>query len=151
MDRIRKARALGAFAATALLPLAATAGTFAPTPSPVPSQSAAPATPTPGPARGSDAEATQRAREWIARFQSGDIDRSQLTSDFSATLDKTAVAQIQSALPKGQPQSVVINYKDSASGNTAYVFAVTWPEGTLSFTLGITASGKIASAYFRQT
>jgi hypothetical protein len=137
--------------ATGLLPLAATAGTFAPTPSPLPSQSPAPATPTPGPARGSDAEATLRAREWIARFQSGDIDRSQLTSDFSATLDKTAVAQIQSALPKGQPQSVAISYKDSASGNTAYVFLVTWPEGTLSFTLGITAGGKIASAYFRQT
>jgi hypothetical protein len=67
----------------------------------------------------------------------------------SATLDKTAVAQIKSVLPKGPPSAVYIVNKDSASGNNLYIFNVTWPDGTLQFSFGITAGGKIATAYFR--
>jgi hypothetical protein len=149
MDRIRKARALSGVAALLLLPFAATAGTFGPSPAPAPAQSAAAASPTAAPNPSTDAAVTARAREWIGRFQSGDIDRSQLTSDLSATLDKTAVAQIKSVLPKGTPSAVYIVNKDSASGNNLYIFNVTWPDGTLQFSFGITAGGKIATAYFR--
>jgi cellulase/cellobiase CelA1 len=149
MDRIRKARTLGGFVAMLLLPLAAVAGTFGPSPSPASAQSTASASPTSAPDPNSDAAVTHRAREWIGRFQTGDIDRSQLTSDLSATLDKTAVAQIKSVLPKGPPSAVYIVNKDSASGNNLYIFNVTWPDGTLQFSFGITAGGKIATAYFR--
>ncbi len=151
MDRIRKTRALAALAAAVLLPLAARAATFAPTPSPVPAKSAGPATPTPAPPPGSDAEAKQRAREWIGRFQSGDIDRSQLTSAFSATLDSAAVAQIKSILPKGAPLSIQLLSRTSDPDQTYYIYAVTWNEGTLSFSFGLTPGGKIGTAYFRQT
>jgi hypothetical protein len=156
MDRIRKARTLStlsvpsALAAALLLPIAATAGTgtFGASGSPAPAQASS-ASPTAAPDPASDAAVTKRAREWISRFQTGDIDRTQLTSDLSATLDKTAIAQIKSVLPKGTPSSVYIVTKDSASGNNLYIFDVTWPEGILQFSFGITAGGKIATAYFR--
>jgi len=151
MERIAKARALAALCAAVAALILLPAATFAPSPSPAPAQSAAPATPTPGPAAGSNAAVLLRAREWIGRFQSGDIDRSQLTSDLSASLDSATVAQIKSVLPHGAPQSVALVGRDASSGNTVYLYIVTWPEGTLSFTFGLTAAGKIATAYFRQS
>lgn len=150
MDRFRKARALAVLAS--LLPLAATAGTFAPTPSPPPTPSAAPsATAKPTPPPGSDAAVKARAREWIGRFQTGDIDRSQLTPAFSQALDSTAVGEIKSVLPKGPPLSIQLASTSSDSEQNYYIYIVTWKEGSLSFSFGLTPGGKIGTAFFRAT
>jgi hypothetical protein len=154
MDRIRKARAL-AFAGLSALALclpharAATAASAGATPSPAPAASATAAATAEPPPAGSDAAAATRAREWISRFQSGNIDRSQLTPAFNTTLDAATIAAIKGGLPTGDPIGMSLSQK-GVSGNVSwYIYIVSWKQGDLSFSFGITSDGKIDTAYFR--
>jgi len=119
---------------------------------PAPQGAAATAAPVAAPAAGmSDAQVLTRAKEWIARFQKGDIDRSQLSSDFSQTLDSSTVATIAGSLPQGNPLSVKLHTKSNSGSDTVYIYTVTWGQGTLSFSFGFDQAGKIDTAYFRAT
>ena len=151
MDRIRKTRALAALAAAVLLPLAAQAATFAPDAEPRAGEEC----------RTGNADARARARFG----RRGQAARARMDRPFSVRRHRSLPIDLrlqrdarqrgrradQEHLPKGAPHSIQLAEPHSDPDQTYYIYAVTWNEGTLSFSFGLTPGGKIGTAYFRQT
>jgi hypothetical protein len=115
------------------------------TPSPSPSATASPA-----PAQGSYADPATRAREWLHRMQTGDIDRSQLTATMNADLTPDAIKQISAKFgPLGDPQSFTLLGQESVPDNeTAYVYRVVFKTTTVNEVFVLDKDGKIAGIQF---
>lgn len=85
----------------------------------------------------------ERAREWLARLASDRIDRTQLTSGFSAYLSDDVVrrAQIDRL---GRVESLVpISSAPAQHGTTTYEFLVRFANGERHYRLTLTPDGKI--------
>lgn len=86
---------------------------------------------------------TQRAEEWLGRLQRDDIDRTQLTPDFSQYLSDQVV--IRANLKElGPVLSMVPIESYQRSGNTVYVFDVKFRNGALRYSFTLAPDGKIA-------
>jgi len=94
---------------------------------------------------GEDPAVTARAKEWLHRFETDDIDRSQLTATMSTALtpELTAAAQRQFA-PLGVPQSLSFRGKLEDGTSTIYRYLATFPAGTFVILIGIDTNGKIS-------
>jgi hypothetical protein len=126
--------------------LAASAASPMPAASPTSSASAAPA---PGPTV--DPAITAKAKEWLHRFQTGDIDRSQLEPSMSTALTDDVVKQLKDELaPLGDAQSFTITSQQSlGEGITAYVYRVAFKSSSVNEIIAFDANGKISG--FRLT
>lgn len=120
--------------AAALLPVAAVAQMSSPTPSAV----ATPNVPT---------AVTTRAKEWLHRLQSAQIDRTQLTLQMATLLtDAQARTLAEKIQPLGAPLSFLPTKVEQIAGNTSYVYEVDFANDTMVyfiFTLE-DKSGKIS-------
>jgi len=97
------------------------------------------------PAGGEDAAVTARVREWLHRFETGDIDRAQLTPSMSSALTDELVARTKVQFGSlGEPTSLVYRSKAARDGATTYAYSATFPTGSFSITISVVAGGKIA-------
>lgn len=88
---------------------------------------------------------TARVREWLHRFETGDIDRAQLTPSMSSALTDELVARTKVQFASlGEPTSLVYRSKAERDGATTYAYSATFPTGSFSITISVVAGGKIA-------
>jgi hypothetical protein len=85
---------------------------------------------------------TQRAAEWLGRLQRVDIDRTQLTTDFSQYLSDQLVQQADFAV-YGPALSLVPVESYQQSGDTVYVFDVKFRRGSYRFHFTLAPDAKI--------
>jgi CubicO group peptidase (beta-lactamase class C family) len=84
-----------------------------------------------------------RAKEWLARLASGQLDRSELTPAFSAYLTDALVAREHFAA-LGQLQTIVpISSTTEANGDTLYEFLVRFKRGQYHYEFRLAPDGKI--------
>lgn len=89
----------------------------------------------------------QRATEWLGRLQRLDIDRTQLTQQFSQYLTDQVV--IRAGLKEmGVVQSMVPIESFQHSGDTVYVFDVKFVKGVVRYQFALTPDGKIDGLLF---
>lgn len=114
---------------------------------PTPSPSAAAS-----PASGQDAGAAvaARAKEWLHRLQTGDIDRSQLTDAMNAALTPDVIKSLSSKFgPLGDPQSFTFAGQQLVQGDmTAYVYRVVFKSTMLTEVFVLDKDGKVAGIQF---
>ena len=91
---------------------------------------AAVAAPAPAPTPTANAAVMSRAKEWFHRIATGDIDRSQLTSQMNAALTDRMIKHVaEQVAPLGEPTSFVQVQNGRQDGSEYYVYAVTFPSG----------------------
>ncbi len=101
-------------------------------------------------APGEDATITARAKQWLHRLQSGDIDRSQLTKRMSDALTPTSVISLKQQLGGlGEPSSFIYKGKQLTSGETTYLYRLSFSALTATLSLTIDPLGKISGMYLR--
>ena len=137
-----------AFACVASMRPALAAGLASPMPA-ASASTAASASPAPGPTL--DPAITAKAKEWLHRFQTGDLDRSQLSSQMNTALTADVVRQLKDELsPLGDAQSFKITSQQSlGEGITAYVYRVTFKSSSIDEIIAFDGNGKISG--FRLT
>jgi D-alanyl-D-alanine carboxypeptidase len=91
-----------------------------------------------------DNAVVSRAKEWLARLAERQIDRTQLTADFSAYLTDSLIAREDFAA-LGKLQSIVpIASLTDAAGGTTYEFLVRYPhDRQYHYKFGLTKDNKI--------
>jgi hypothetical protein len=95
-------------------------------------------------AAGEVAAVRARVREWLHRFETGDIDRSQLTAAMTKSLTPDIVDGAKTQLgPLGEPQSLLYRGVTNESGSTVYHYRATFAQGTFDITMAVDAAGKI--------
>jgi hypothetical protein len=106
----------------------------------------------PTPAPGEDPAVTARVREWLARFERGDIDRAQLAPNMDALLTPAAIAGIKANFaPLGEPTSLIYTGTTNVPGSAISAYRATFGSMTMQITIGITPEGKIAGYRIRST
>lgn len=84
----------------------------------------------------------QRAGEWLGRLQRNDIDRTQLTPQFSQYLSDQVV--IRADLKGLGPVLLLVPIESfQRSGDTVYVFEVKFRHGTMRYQFALAPDGKI--------
>jgi hypothetical protein len=98
-----------------------------------------------------DPAITAKAKEWLHRFQTGDLDRSQLSSQMNTALTADVVKQLKDELsPLGDAQSFKITSQQSlGEGITAYVYRVAFKSSSIDEIIAFDGNGKISG--FRLT
>jgi len=100
------------------------------------------------PAGGEDPAITARVRDWIGRFESGDIDRAQLTAKMNQVLTPASVATLKSQLGAlGAPSRLVFVSKTAGRRGTVYVYRAVFPATTFDVQIAINSAGKIAGFF----
>ena len=134
-----RASSLGALAA--LFAIFNASAVRAQTTAPAPAASASPAS-----AQAADPAIIARAKEWLHRLQTGDIDRSQLTAKMNEALTPDVIKQISAKFgPLGDPQTFAPLGQQSVPGDmTAYVYRVTFKSTTLNEVFVLDKDGKVA-------
>lgn len=89
-----------------------------------------------------------RATEWLGRLANVQIDRTQLTPDFSTYLSDQVVerADFKSL---GAALSIVPVESFERSGDTVYVFSVKFRQGTFRYQFALTPDGKIDGLFLQ--
>jgi len=87
-----------------------------------------------------------RAKEWLHRLQTGDVDRTQLdetmNTKFTPEIAKEAAAQYG---PLGDPTNFAYLGKQSVPGGmTAYVYRVTFKAGSFNEIFVLNKDGKVS-------
>lgn len=96
-------------------------------------------------AAGEDPAVTARIRDWIGRFESGNIDRAQLDTQMNKLVTPQLVEQVKMQLgPLGAPQSLVFLGKTNAAGSTIYRYRADFSAVSFTIVMGVNASGKIS-------
>jgi hypothetical protein len=106
--------------------------------------------PAPSPSPSPDAAVAARAREWLHRLQTADIDRTQLTATMNQLLTdqlaKTLAAQFG---PLGDPVSFDLLQSGTEAGSQYYVYHAAFKDGTaLNFVYAVDARGKVSGLRF---
>jgi D-alanyl-D-alanine carboxypeptidase len=84
-----------------------------------------------------------RAKEWLERLATRQVDRSELTPAFSAYLTDDVVERANFAA-LGTLQAIVpISSSVESNGDTVYVFLVQYPHAQYHYRFGVTSAGKI--------
>ena len=103
----------------------------------------------PSPASGpTDSNVEGLALQWFARMRAGQIDRTQLTADYSAQLTDDAVRSMSQYLKEydygTSPRGAQILLRRSQGDETFYVVKILFPRGdAASLLLGFNPDGKI--------
>ena len=105
-----------------------------------------PPSPTSGP---TDSSVEGLALQWFAQMRAGQIDRSQLTADYSAQLTDDAVRSMSRYLKEydygTSPGGAQILLRRSEGDQTFYVVKILFPRGdAASLLIGLDAQGKIS-------
>jgi CubicO group peptidase (beta-lactamase class C family) len=88
---------------------------------------------------------TARVRDWLRRFQTGDIDRSQLNDTMNKALTEDLIDASKAQLgPLGTPETLVYRGSVASDGSTVYVYVATFSAGTFRIVMALDAAGKIA-------
>ncbi len=118
-------------------------------PTATPASTAAP-TPAYAPTPPSGGAVMPRAREWMQRVQTGNIDRSQLSAAASAALTAQMVWRMKASYAKlGDPIAFTfVNEQNLGNGNTAYNYRVRFTHATLIEKFVLDGSGKISGLSF---
>jgi len=129
---------IGATAAVIICLVSADAGTSKTT------TLVSPSPPTPSPA------IVAKAKEWFFRFQSGNIDRSQLNDRVNLELTTDMIEREKHTLQNfGTPKKFNFLRRRKVSGTNAYDFLLTFPSGTILEAIAFDQSGKIAGIDFQ--
>jgi hypothetical protein len=134
------------FAATAALaPPPPTGGM--PEPGQGPAEPAPPAAPMAAPSASAtiDPQMLSRAKDWFARLQAGNIDRSQLATTANGALTDSAISNARNMLASlGAPLSFVQQQAGSQGGVNYAVYLLTFKDGSkLDFFFAVDQQGKI--------
>jgi hypothetical protein len=138
------------FVSTLLAPWNAAAATVAASPAPAvsPSPASTPAA-SPAPAPTVAPEITARAKEWLHRFQTGNVDRTQLDAEMNTALTPDLVKQVSQQLaPLGDPVTFVISGEQTTQGVTAYIYKVSFKSSSIYEVFGLDKDGKLAAIRF---
>ena len=87
-----------------------------------------------------------RAKEWLGRIASRNIDRTQLTPAFSAYLTDDLVAHAGFAA-LGKPLDFIPIGSSTGAGETVYEFLVRFQSGRFRYKFGLTPDGKIGEIW----
>jgi hypothetical protein len=116
-----------------------------PMPTAMPTMSPAPAPPPP-----SGSAVLPRAKEWMLRVQTGEIDRSQLSSATNAALTASMARKLETDYGRlGRPVGFTfVNEQNLGNGNTAYNYRVRFKHATLMEKFVLDSAGKISGLSF---
>jgi hypothetical protein len=100
-----------------------------------------------------DSSVESLALEWFGRMQSGQIDRTQMTPDYSAQLTDDVVRDLSKHLKEdnygASPTGAKILRTKSAGDQTFYVVKLIFPRGdAASLLIGLNTEGKITGISF---
>lgn len=96
-----------------------------------------------------DSHITAKAREWFRRFQTGEIDRSQLDAQVNAQLTDDMIRQETKTLtPLGDPTSFVFVRTYPVSGALEYDFLLQFKAARIIELISFDTGGKIAGLGF---
>ena len=104
----------------------------------------------PSPPRGpTDSSVEGLALQWFAQMRTGQIDRTQLTAEYSAQLTDDAVRSMSQYLKEydygTSPKGARILLRRSQGDQTFYVVKILFPRGdAASLLIGLDAQGKIS-------
>lgn len=102
------------------------------------------------PVAGEDPKITARLRDWLRRFETGDIDRGQLTDKMSAALTPDLIATTKSQFATlGDPQTLVYKGSASEAGDTVYTYLADFALGKIRIVMSLDATGKIDGYFLR--
>jgi hypothetical protein len=97
-----------------------------------------------------DPKIENAAKDWLHRFQTGNIDYSQMSDRVSAKLTPALAQQIQETLkPLGDPISFTYLGSQVVEGINVYGFLVTFKDRQLNEFFALDANGKIAGITFK--
>lgn len=100
--------------------------------------------------RGVDPRIVAKAEEWFHRFQTGNIDRSQLDARVNAQLTDEMIQQEAATLSRfGSSSSFQFIRTYAISGETAYDFLLQFSAGRIVEMIAFDADGKIAGIDFQ--
>lgn len=92
---------------------------------------------------------TARAKDWLHRVQTGDVDRSQLDTTMNTAFTPDLVKELSTQLgPFGDPQSFTFFKQVVSGGVTAYVYRVSFAAGAVNEVFALDKDGKIAGIQF---
>lgn len=95
------------------------------------------------PAKGEDPKITALATVWIHRFQTGTVDKSQLTAEAAAHVTPRMLSFIKSVIgPLGDPTLVYLG-KTAKAGSTTYDYRVDFKEASFLMHFIVEAGGKV--------
>lgn len=116
--------------------VAAQASVLAQTASPSPAASVAPT---------EDPAITARAKDWLHRLETNDIDRAQLNAQMSDVLTPDRAKQFAAQLGVlGDPTSFTFVSRQMMSGFTVYTYRAVFKGGVLNETFALDSAGKVA-------
>ena len=96
-------------------------------------------------ATGEQPAITARVRDWLHRFEAGDVDRSQLSRAMAKRLTPDFVERTRGQLaPLGDPESLVFRGATPLGDGASYRYTATFAQGTFDIVMTIDAAGKIA-------
>ncbi len=94
-------------------------------------------------------EITARAKEWLHRVQTGDLDRSQFDANMNAALTPELVQQAASKMaPLGEPLAFTFLRIVTSGELTVYIYTVTFKSRALEEQFALDKDGKIAGIQF---
>lgn len=107
--------------------------------------------PVPAGAAPSDDPKTQlRAKEWLSRAQTGNIDRTQLTPATSTALNGDVIAATKETLGKlGAPVDFTLRAHYEIDGNSVYVYRAAFKDAAWNEQISFDGQGKISGLFFR--
>ncbi len=96
-----------------------------------------------------DAAITTRAKDWLHRVQSGDIDRTQLNGQMNAVLTDAAIKGAATQFgPLGSPGNFTLVDMRTVAGSNAYLYRATFATTSLFWLFSVDQSGKIDGLRF---
>jgi len=105
----------------------------------------APPSPNPSASLGPDAAVMSRAKEWLRRLETADIDRSQLDAQMNAVLAPDHAKQFAAQIGAlGEPTSFTFVSKQTTGGVTTYTYRAAFGVGAFNEAFSLDADGKIA-------
>ena len=143
--------------ATLALTSLVTAAAPSPAPAPMPTASpAAPAPPVPSAqplpspvaAPPPSAAVTAKAKDWLHRLQTAQIDRAQFDARMNTALTDDIVKQAASQLgPLGDPTAFTYVEAQAAGDYVSYIYRVTFKTATINWIYTLDKQGKIAGLH----
>jgi D-alanyl-D-alanine carboxypeptidase len=97
-------------------------------------------------APGEDPAVTARVRDWIARLETGNLDRSQLDAEMNKALTPQLVGSVEKQLAMlGTPQQLIYRGKASLGAKaTLYTYRAVFSAATFTLYFAVNSAGKIA-------